>query len=389
MSPWTCRTRTTLASVASLILLSSCLAAQTVPAPQPLQHTSPVMPPATAQTTPSQPNARLSVQCVVDEHDNCITRTTIELRREIKLRVANLAEWTAQGNSPWNLILFLNGRPFPGLHPISIDAQKGELTFKLKRTSDTSATWNDLMTRGTNWKIRGVSQEVQPSVGPEGGTAYPTSAVCDLVFLSWVWLSVCVGFSVFSLIALLVLARKTSLLKNGTDGPYSLSRTQMAVWTWLILNGYFVLFVMTWDPAVDIPVSVLGLLGISAGTSLAAGMVDQASPGTQNAPSKGFWKDVTGSEGVSLHRLQLIAWTAVLVFVFAAQVVSKMAIPDFNPTLLGLLGLSSGTYVGFKFPENQKSSLLQSFLGSQPATPPPTMPPAPSSPPPAPPGPTR
>jgi len=52
---------------------------------------------------------------------------------------------------------------FPGTAPISIDAQKSELTFKLKRTSDTSATWNDLMTRGTNWKIRGVSQEVSPA----------------------------------------------------------------------------------------------------------------------------------------------------------------------------------------------------------------------------------
>jgi len=41
-----------------------------------------------------------------------------------QLRVANLADWTAQGNSPWDLILFLNGRPFPGLHPISIDAKR-------------------------------------------------------------------------------------------------------------------------------------------------------------------------------------------------------------------------------------------------------------------------
>lgn len=367
------------------ILLSSCLSAQTVPGQTTSsQPTTPGL--QTSSASSSATNGKLFVECVVDDNHQCLTHTTIELRREIKLRVPNLA---TLGNSAWGLILFLNNRPFPKLYPISVDVPNNELTFKLKRTSDTSATWNDLMTRGTNWKIRGVSQEVQPSVGPDGGTAYPTTAVCDLVFLSWVWLSVSVGFSVFTLIALLLLARKTSLLKNSKDGPYSLSRTQMAIWTWLILNGYFVLFVMTWDPAVDIPVSVLGLLGISAGTSLAAGMVDQATPGTQNAPSNGFWKDITGNEGVSLHRLQLIAWTAVLVFVFAAQVLTKMTIPDFNPTLLGLLGLSSGTYVGFKFPENQKSSLLQGLLGSQPATPPPTIPPAPSSAPPAPPGTTK
>jgi hypothetical protein len=35
------------------------------------------------------------------------------------------------------------------------------------------------------------------------------------------------------------------------------------------------------------------------------------------------------------------------------RIFTKLSIPDFNPTLLGLLGLSAGTYVGFKFPENQ------------------------------------
>jgi hypothetical protein len=33
-----------------------------------------------------------------------------------------------------------------------------------------------------------------------------------------------------------------------------------------------------------------------------------------------------------------------------------LSIPDFNPTLLGLLGMSAGTYVGFKFPENKSSA---------------------------------
>ena len=63
--------------------------------------------------------------------------------------------------------------------------------------------------------------------------------------------------------------------------------------------------------------------------------------------------DISGGEGVSLHRVQIIGWTVVLVFVFTVQVFTKLSIPDFNPTLLGLLGLSAGTYVGFKFPENQ------------------------------------
>ena len=83
-------------------------------------------------------------------------------------------------------------------------------------------------------------------------------------------------------------------------------------------------------------------------------MVDQTSV-APDLKSKGFWKDITGGNAVSLHRVQMMAWNAVLIFVFVVQVVTKMTIPDFNTTLLGLLGLSAGTYVGFKFPENQKA----------------------------------
>jgi hypothetical protein len=383
MSPWTRRVGIALASAVSAALavwLVPGIAAQAVPAQQA---------PPTQQTTAQQPapppqprtDVKLVVECVLDEHDNCSTTATIKLRHELTLRVSNLAEWTAQHNSPWDLILYLNGQPFPGLHPISIDSQKNELTFRLKRTSETAATWNDLMTRQNNWKLKGILQEVQPSVGLTAGTASQTKATCELVFLSWVWVLVCFGFALCTLVALLVLSRRTALLRNGADGPFSLARTQMAIWTWLIINSYFALYVMTWDPGVDIPVSVLGLLGISTGTSLAAGLVDQASGGTQGPASKGFWKDITGGDSISLHRMQLIAWTVVLVFVFVVQVVTKLTIPDFNPTLLGLLGLSAGTYVGFKFPENQKSSMVQTFTNPQPPTTPPPSPTIPTAPP--------
>jgi len=160
----------------------------------------------------------------------------------------------------------------------------------------------------------------------------------------------------FSLVGLIILARKSSLLRDNPGGPYSLARTQMATWSWLLVNAYFFLFVMTWDPAVDIPTSILGLLGISATTYVAAALVDR-SDGTSPPPtSKGFWKDISGSSGVQLHRIQIIAWTVVLAFVFIVRIFTKLSIPDFNPTLLGLLGLSAGTYVGFKFPENQTTA---------------------------------
>jgi hypothetical protein len=40
--------------------------------------------------------------------------------------------------------------------------------------------------------------------------------------------------------------------------------------------------------------------------------------------------------------------------VFVRLVYNDFAMPEFSPTLLGLMGISSGTYLGFKFPEVPK-----------------------------------
>lgn len=60
------------------------------------------------------------------------------------------------------------------------------------------------------------------------------------------------------------------------------------------------------------------------------------------------------SGNVSFHRFQIIVWTIVLGVVFINAVHHELAMPDFDATLLGLMGLSSGTYIGFKFPEKAK-----------------------------------
>ena len=58
--------------------------------------------------------------------------------------------------------------------------------------------------------------------------------------------------------------------------------------------------------------------------------------------------------GISFHRFQMAGWTVVLGFVFVAAVYSQLAMPDFSATLLGLMGISSGTYIGFKIPDPPK-----------------------------------
>ncbi len=70
--------------------------------------------------------------------------------------------------------------------------------------------------------------------------------------------------------------------------------------------------------------------------------------------SKSFFKDlVSDSTGVSLHRFQIAVWTLVLSIFFVYSVWSTLKMPDFNETLLALMGISSGTYIGFKIPEQK------------------------------------
>jgi hypothetical protein len=40
---------------------------------------------------------------------------------------------------------------------------------------------------------------------------------------------------------------------------------------------------------------------------------------------------------------------------FVASVYNELAMPAFSATLLGLLGISAGTYIGFKLPESKAS----------------------------------
>jgi hypothetical protein len=70
--------------------------------------------------------------------------------------------------------------------------------------------------------------------------------------------------------------------------------------------------------------------------------------------SSGFLRDILAdSSGYSFHRFQIFAWTIVLGVIFWSTVYNNLTMPEFSSTLLGLMGLSAGTYIGFKFPEQK------------------------------------
>jgi hypothetical protein len=56
---------------------------------------------------------------------------------------------------------------------------------------------------------------------------------------------------------------------------------------------------------------------------------------------------------ITFHRFQIVVWTLVLGVVFVSEVLTKLAMPVFDTTLLTLMGISSGTYLGFKVSAKQ------------------------------------
>jgi len=77
------------------------------------------------------------------------------------------------------------------------------------------------------------------------------------------------------------------------------------------------------------------------------------SASTANA-SGGFLRDIlSDASGYSFHRFQIFVWTIVLGIIFVSSVYNSLTMPEFSPTLLALMGISSGAYIGFKFPEQK------------------------------------
>ena len=173
-----------------------------------------------------------------------------------------------------------------------------------------------------------------------------------------------------------LLFRKTNLLRDSptvnvpeaVNRTFSLARSQILFWTVLVLTS----FVFIWASTGDINTvtdSVLILIGISSATALGARAIDSTNAAQNSANDKqdetkklkrlghdtttgSYWKDLLGGNSDDgIHRLQIVVWTLVLGIIFICSVWSDLTMPDFNSTLLILMGISSGTYIGFKMKE--------------------------------------
>jgi hypothetical protein len=114
------------------------------------------------------------------------------------------------------------------------------------------------------------------------------------------------------------------------------------------------------DPAAPTSATAAGLRAVlekkaAELAAMRANLIAERAGLTAVVPSRGFWNDlVTDDRGaVSLDRFQIVAWSLVLGGVFLYSVVWDLTMPELNATLLALMGISSGTYIGFKLPASK------------------------------------
>jgi len=146
--------------------------------------------------------------------------------------------------------------------------------------------------------------------------------------------------------------------------PFSLAKTQMAFWTIIILSSFLYIYFSSGSAGIVPNLSEVSLilLGIGVGTTTIGQVIDsnqQDKVRHQDQPSKGFLIDMlSDNDGVSIHRLQNVVWTFVVGIIYVRHVFDTATFPDYtviSQTLLGLMGISSGAYLGMKVNENTTS----------------------------------
>jgi len=164
----------------------------------------------------------------------------------------------------------------------------------------------------------------------------------------------------------------------------SLSRVQFFTWTCVVLYALAwvtLIRILYGEPAfsgsfsTDVPANLLAVMGLSTASAVAAAAI--TNPGTTQVSAgtltKLGWAAILyeptkdGRMLPSLGRLQMLGWTVVsvafflgLLFTRVHQVwvsgsASSLGLPDLDPTLLVLMGISQVGFVGAKYASASKN----------------------------------
>lgn len=356
---------------------------------------------ATAQTTPAAEVVLTwsPVMRKVKGKWTEVDRKTTRLGDLVVIRISQRETFVkAAGTKP--ITLFLNGQD-TSLRPI--DQSTSDLVFRLERTEANTDVWARLLEAPFTQPVA----KIHVSVGYDGGGALPSrgdASAMTLQKMEWGWAA---WAWIFILVLVLWYFRHLvitkDILRNGPPinkkpQAYSLARSQMAWWLFIVIVSYVTIWMITGNRD-TVSNSTLILIGISGATALGSVAIDatastriktaidrltteettlnaqlaaatttpdlatalkarlaaiqQEKVNLVQAPdSVGWLTDIlTDDNGsVALHRLQALLWTFVLGVIFLASVSHVLSMPEFNTTLLALMGISAGTYLGFKMP---------------------------------------
>jgi hypothetical protein len=181
----------------------------------------------------------------------------LALYNYIKVRVENLQEWVKKSDNDFRkFILYIDGIAFPGLEPHLVD-NNTKLLFDIKRDPDKNkAAWTTILSR----RPKGWTRNVIVTVGLENSLPIPSDQAATLTVINkfWFWVffvSFLAAIALFSWLAVVSdVLRDTGPQPDGNrpDGkpnrkPFSLARTQMAAWFFVVVISYVFIWMVTTD----------------------------------------------------------------------------------------------------------------------------------------------
>lgn len=200
---------------------------------------------------------------------------------------------------------------------------------------------------------------------------FPMNDTTDTLLSSGWGVGLLALLEILLVVGVFALGARTELVRDADaqlpdfrQRPFSLGKSQLAFWTVAVIGSFLYVFFATGRFAGVMTNTVLWLLGISSGTaalSAAAGGPSAPaapSPAAPPAPAAApappqvhqtFFTDILSDrQGMNVHRLQMVIWTAAFGGIFVYESIKTGIFPTFDDQAFVLMGISSVTYVWFK-----------------------------------------
>ncbi len=199
------------------------------------------------------------------------------------------------------------------------------------------------------------------------------------------------GLAAFWLVLLIATKKHPWSLVIGEDGQASTSKFQMLVWTAAVVFGFLAIYQIRFSSGYledfpGVPSNLLIAMGISVVTAVSAKSIAVSSQAKSDAAAaaapvpavpapappqsqSGIFCDDSGTP--DLGKVQVVLWTVIAVGVFLSRVFAiiqqphcphfdpatgntacSLSLPDIGQTLMILMGLGHGAYIGKKIAES-------------------------------------